>query len=395
MGRCSLLSNVLTAVIDEERNLVTSPSEGFAGENNAEIIEIDIGPFADEGYDFFILNFENFGTRGKIVSNIIRTNADEPSYIENGVIYCPLTSQLTAYGRLRVQLEAHKSGEKGEIVRKSSVAELSFKPSVMGEEDMLDSTDSIYGRLEDVERKVDGIVSENFGASIENLSKRTDSLEDAAEETDIRLDAAENKNISAENRIGSAENRIVDAEKRIGEAEKDIDGLNALEISQTLENHTERIALLEKRPVGITEIPVASDTVTGGFRISSLSEFTLDDGGTIRFNYNNLNHYYMMPIFVLSSLYEEGRVVVFSAESAGNYTSYIEQSVLDVLMGSIDAFALLLFSAETVSYYNENYELKELNVQPRHIYTFKKVDGVLNLRDYGENELRTLLLEGI
>ena len=74
------MSNVLTAIIDDGRNLVISPSEGFAGENNAEIIEIDIGPFADEDYDFFILNFENFGTKGKIVSNIIRTSADEPSY---------------------------------------------------------------------------------------------------------------------------------------------------------------------------------------------------------------------------------------------------------------------------------------------------------------------------
>lgn len=395
MGRCSLLSNVLTAIIDDGRNLVISPSEGFAGENNAEIIEIDIGPFADEDYDFFILNFENFGTKGKIVSNIIRTSADEPSYIDNGVVYCPLTSQLTAYGKLRLQLEAHKSGEKGELVRKSSVAELSFKPSVMGEEDMMDSKDSVYGRLENIEKLVDGIISEDFGASIDDLSKRTDSLEEASEEADSRLDTAEGKNDSAEKRIGDAENRIDVAEKRIGEAEKDIDGLNALEISQTLEDHGVRIAVLEERPVGISEVPFASESVTGGFRISSSSEFVIDDDGKIRFNYNNLNHYYMMPVFVLGSLYEEGRVVVFSAESLSAYASYVEQSVMDLLMGTLDAFAVLSFSAETVSYYNEIYETKQLNVQPRHIYVFKMVDAVLNVRDYGENELRTLLLEGI
>ncbi len=395
MGRCSLLSNVLTAIIDEERNLVVSPSEGFAGENNAEIIEIDIGPFADEGYDYFILNFENFGTRGKIVSNIIRTSADEPSYIDNGVICCPLTSQLTAYGRLRIQLEAHKSGEKGEIVRKSSVAELSFKPSVMGEEDMMDSKNSVYGRLDDVEDKLDGIVSENFGAAIENLSERTDSLEDTVEKTDIRLDAAENKNDSAEKRIGEAESRIADTESRLGKAENYIDGLTSLDIPRALDSHAERIAELEKRPTGISEIPFASETVTGGFRTSSSSEVVVSSDGVIRFNYNNLNHYYLLPVFILGSLYEEGRVTVFSADSIENYASYIDQSVLDVLMGSLEAFALLSFSKESIVFMDHNYEYESMELKPRHIYVFKMTDGMLNVRDYGENELRTLLLEGI
>lgn len=395
MGRCSLLSNVLTAIIDDGRNLVISPSEGFAGENNAEIIEIDIGPFADEDYDFFILNFENFGTKGKIVSNIIRTSADEPSYIDNGVIYCPLTSQLTAYGKLRLQLEAHKNGEKGELVRKSSVAELSFKPSVMGEEDMMDSKNSIYGRLEDVEKLVDGIVSENFGASIDNLRKRTDSLEEASEEADIRLDTAESKNDSAEKRIGDAENRIDVAEKRIGEAEKDIDGLNALEISQTLEGHGERIAVLEERPVGISEIPFATDTVTGGFKTSNSSEIIVDDSGIIKLDYFALNHYKLVPVFVLGTLYVEGKVEVIAAYSLADYFSFVELCTWEILMGNLEAFALLSFSEDNLSVYNEMYEATELKTKPRHIYTFKLVDGVMNIRDYGENELRTLLLEGI
>ena len=390
-----MLSNVLAAIIDEERNLVISPSEGFAGENNAEIIEIDIGPFADEGYDYFILRFENFGTKGKIVSNIIRTSADKPSYIDNGVIFCPLTSQLTAYGRLKIQLEAHKNGEKGEIVRKSSVAELSFKPSVMGEEDMMDSNKSLYGRLDDVEQKLDEIVSEDFGAAIDNLRKRTDTLEDSAEETESRLDDAEEKNASDDKRIGSNENRIGEAEKRIGDSEKELGMLVALGIPQMLNNHAERIDGLEKRPVGIQEIPFATNTVTGGFRVFPSSEISLDENGAIRFNYNKLNHYYMFPVLVLGSLYDEGRVTVFSADSLDNYSSYIEQCAIDVLTGVSEGFAVLSFSKDKIWFYNEMYELTEIEILPRYIYTFKMTDGVLTVRDYAPSELRTLLLEGI
>ena len=147
------MSEKITASVDANRILTVSLNEGFTGEHNAQILEIDIGPFA-QGYDYYILNFDNCRFKGKITSNVIGTPQDRPAYIDNGVIYCPLTSQLTCTGRLRIQLEAHKSLEEGgEIVRKSSVASLEFKPSIMGEEDMMDGNSPLYGIVSELEDK--------------------------------------------------------------------------------------------------------------------------------------------------------------------------------------------------------------------------------------------------
>lgn len=156
------MSEKITAIIDSNRILTISMSDSYTGEHNAQMLEIDIGPFA-EGYDYYILNFDNYRFKGKIASNIIGTAEDSPAYIENGVIYCPLTSQLTCTGRLRVQLEAHKKTEDGEIVRKSSVASIEFKPSIMGDEDMLDSNSPVYGRIDELEDKVKSLEERPIG----------------------------------------------------------------------------------------------------------------------------------------------------------------------------------------------------------------------------------------
>lgn len=149
------MSEKITAIIDSNRKLTVSMTDGYAGEHNAQLLEINIGPFA-QGYDYYILNFDNYRFKGNIASNVISTSEDRPAYIVNGMIYCPLTAQLTCTGRLRIQLEAHKKVEDGgEIVRKSSVATVEFKASIMGDEDMMDNKFSLYGRLEELEKKVD------------------------------------------------------------------------------------------------------------------------------------------------------------------------------------------------------------------------------------------------
>lgn len=389
------MSRVLNAVIDEERNLVINPSEGFAGEHNAEIIQIDIGPFADEEYDYYILNFDNFAQKGKIISNIIRTASDEPSYIDNGVICCPLTSQLTAYGRLRVQLEAHKNSGNGEIVRKSSVAELEFRASVMGEDDMMDSSSSVHGRLDDVEKRLDEIDSENYSASIVSLESRTDSLEARTENSENSLSDAGKRLASAETRIDSAEIRIGETEKRLDSAENSVSTLEGYDIPQTFDGIEERLASLEERPVGIGEIPVASEETLGGVRISPFNELKIAENGEMTLNYANFNYYLFTPVMILASVYDEGRVNVIAGNTTEEISSYVYQEAYNVLLGTLEAFAFVSFSGGTVEYMDENYEFKKLSVQPRHIYVFKMVDGVMNIDDYSGNELRTLLLEGI
>lgn len=156
------MSEKVTAIINASKILTVSMSDGYAGEHNAQILEIDIGPFA-EGYDYYILNFDNYRFKGKIASNVISTAEDSPAYIENGVIYCPLTSQLTCTGRLRIQLEAHKATDDGEIVRKSSVAKIEFMASIMGEDDMMDSNSPLYGRVDELENKVEDLEERPIG----------------------------------------------------------------------------------------------------------------------------------------------------------------------------------------------------------------------------------------
>lgn len=159
------MSEKITAIIDSDRKLTVSMTDGYAGEHNAQMLEIDIGPFV-QGYDYYILNFDNYRFKGNIASNVISTSEDSPAYIVNGMIYCPLTAQLTCTGRLRIQLEAHKKVEDGvEIVRKSSVATVEFKASIMGDEDMMDNKFSLYGRLEELEKKVDELDKKMSGVT--------------------------------------------------------------------------------------------------------------------------------------------------------------------------------------------------------------------------------------
>ena len=180
------------ATVDNQRNLVINPSEGFVGEQNAEMIEIDIGPFAQEDYDFFVLNFDNGISHGMFQSNVIGSNEDRPAYIDNGIIYCPIFAQHTASGTLKIQLEAHKTQEGYITVRKSSVASLSFRESIMGELNRLEESNPVYERIMKAEE---------------------------------RLATAEGRVGSAEGRISAAENRVILAENRISAAASSKSGL--------------------------------------------------------------------------------------------------------------------------------------------------------------------------
>ena len=396
------MSNILHALIDENRNLVVNPSEGFAGEHNAEIIEIDIGPFADGGYEYYILNFENFGSKGKLISNIIRTENDEPSYISNGVIYCPLTAQLTASGRLRIQLEAHKSTENGEIIRKSSVAELSFRPSVLGEEDMMDSESSVYKRLDAVDERLDGIDAENYGGKISVLNGEVDELQKEADDVAERVSSVENRVSDAEKRIddseediGKAKNRILDAENRILDAENRIKTVESYDIPETFDDMEKRIVSLEEKPDGIEEIPVAGVNKIGGVKTVVNSPLAVDDSGNLFLRYESLNNYTLSSILALTLIHIPGEIEITAEENTSNAASFIYDSTMSIAMDMLRGLAFVVFEKGVVEYMNEEYLVQEMTVEANHIYVITKEDGVMKVRSYFGNELRQLILEGI
>ena len=382
------MKNILNAVIDEARNLVVTPSEGFAGEHNAEVIEIDIGPFAADNYDYFILNFENFCADGKLISNVIRTENDEPSYIANGVICCPLTAQLTASGRLRLQLEAHKNTDSGEIVKKSSVAELSFKPSVMGEQDMMNSGGSIYSRLEaledgieDAENRVRAIESQNYGAKINAVDEKAQSANSNAQGAHAKADALDG-------RVDILETESVKIKSRIETVE-------SYKIPESFDEIENRVKALEDEPDALQTVPLATSTKVGGFLLSSISPVQLNEDGEIVLSYDNINHYSLAIMLILALLYKMGEVETFISETIENLAGPVYDGSMNVLMDVHRAIVFAAMDRGTVEYVKNYFENVSLDVEPNHIYVMKKTDDTVQVDEYFGDDLRRLILEGI
>lgn len=375
------MKNILNAVIDEARNLVVTPSEGFAGEHNAEVLEIDIGPFAAEGYDYYILNFENFSAGGKLISNIIRTENDEPSYIANGVIYCPLTAQLTASGKLRLQLEAHKNTDGGEIVKKSAVAQLSFKPSVMGADDLMNSGGTFHTRLDKVEQDIDALEKRLDGTRVEEYSERIDAAEETAKivseavnELGGRVDTLEAENVQTKGRLETVE------------------GYN---IPENFASIGERVQALEEKPDGLEEIPLAGEESVGGVMLNASSPVKLDENGALDISYTNLNHYTLASLFALALIAESGSVETIAGETSETVATFVYDSSMYLATDSLRAVAFTVFNRGKIEYINANYEIAEINAEANHVYVISKKDGNMEVEDYFGTDLRRLIMEGI
>lgn len=375
------MKNILNAVIDEARNLVIAPSEGFAGEHNAEVLEIDIGPFASEGYDYFILNFENFCAGGKLISNIIRTENDEPSYIANGVICCPLTAQLTASGKLRLQLEAHKSTDSGEIVKKSSVAQLSFKPSVMGADDLMNSGGTFHTRLDEVEqdidalgKRLDGIRVEEYGERIEAAEETAQTASETAQALGGRVDILEAESVQTKGRLETVE---------------------GYKIPENFASIGERVQALEEKPDGLDTIPLASEKSVGGVMLDATAPVKLDENGALDIHYANLNQYTLASLFALALITESGSVETIAGESSETVATFVYDNAMYVAMDSLRAVAFTVFNRSKVEYITEDYEIAEINAEANHVYVIGKKDGKMTVDDYYGTDLRRLIMEGI
>lgn len=147
------MSNIITASVSENFELSAESSQGFTGEHNAETLEINISTLVSHGYDYYVLIFDDLSVSSAIKSNEIRGETDYPAYLSGETIFCPLSSQLTSTGRLKIQLEAHKLTENGSVIKKTSVASLEFKPSIMSGNDALFNQDT-HSRLDELDKKI-------------------------------------------------------------------------------------------------------------------------------------------------------------------------------------------------------------------------------------------------
>lgn len=144
------MSNTISAAVSESFELAVSPSEGFTGEHNAEMLEINISSLVQGGYDYYVIIFDDMSVNGVRKSNEIRGSEDYPAYLDGKTIFCPLSSQLTSTGKLNIQIEAHKLASNSSQIKKTSVASIEFKPSIMsGTDKEFDS--SSLARLDNIE----------------------------------------------------------------------------------------------------------------------------------------------------------------------------------------------------------------------------------------------------
>lgn len=146
------MSNIITAAVSENFELTAEASQGYTGEHNAETLEINISPLISNGYDYYVLLFDDLSVSSAVKSNEIRGETDYPAYLSGETIVCPLSSQLTSTGRLRFQIEAHKLTENGSAIKKTSVASLEFKPSIMNGNDAFFNQDA-NSRLDELDKK--------------------------------------------------------------------------------------------------------------------------------------------------------------------------------------------------------------------------------------------------
>lgn len=165
------MSNNIPATVSENFELTVSPSEGFTGEHNAEMLEINISTLIPSDFDYYIIVFNDTSVNGVRKSNEIRSGEDYPAYLDGETIYCPLSSQLTSTGKLEIQLEAHKINSESSVVKKTSIAEIEFKPSIMSGTD-IEFDSSSASRLDNLENRTAGIEKtlEKISELIEQLS---------------------------------------------------------------------------------------------------------------------------------------------------------------------------------------------------------------------------------
>ena len=147
--------------------LTLNADKGYMGENNAQMLVIELNnEFSEPYYDFHTLLFDTGIHSGKFSSNIIRDEKSFPAYRQGRRIYCPLSQELTKTGRLFIQVRAHIDSENESVCeRRSSVAEIEFLPSIMGTENTVGNSASFEAQV----RNAVKVVEENKDIWTEGL----------------------------------------------------------------------------------------------------------------------------------------------------------------------------------------------------------------------------------
>lgn len=355
------MSNIINAYIDEKSNITVEAAEGFSGEHNAEILEISLGEFANGNYDYYILSFSNSRIAGKQVSNEIRSANDKPVYIDGEKIYCPLTAELTCTGRLKFQLEAHKSCEGKEVIKKTSVAEIKFKPSIMGVEDFLSSDAPSVIRLIQLEKRLSELETLH-GIDFNSINVQLESkIEDLRQFHSSEIEAFES----------GFNSKLSEAEQKHN---SDMDSVNSE---------------LEKLSV----VPFATEEASGGFVLGGNSHLKLNNGVPI-LNYKNID-IRAISLMTISAMFDgQGGNGTYIFETAQEANEHLESICADIMNLTYDTVVVAVIEQGELVYFDEMYEYHTVFVPACSISIIKNVDGCLIFTNYPAEKFRELLIEG-
>ncbi len=379
---------VINAVIDNERNLIISPSRSFVGEKNSDMIEIDIGPFAQDDYEFFVLNFDNGISEGVFTSNIIRTAEDKPAYIDNGLICCPIDSTHTASGSLRIQLEAHKTDDGVLTIRKSSVACIKFDDSVMGQINSQYKPNSVLERLADAEGRIAATESRIASSESRIYNIENNGL---AEIMDEEFD-------SVRSEITELDNELTGAETSINAVSDRVSVIEGYDISDKFDTVNQKIDEIESEIESInafTSIPVAGSDTVGGVKIPNTSEISVSNDGSIRLRYGNMDPHSIFVLFAIAMLSETGRVETVIGETIDSIDQFVYSNSMMVGNGTIDAIAFAVFESGEITWLDEKYEERTSRVRPNCVYVLRLDSEGMYISGHEGVDLRDLIMEGI
>lgn len=343
------MKNIISASVSEKFELTVSPSTGFTGEHNAEMLEIDISAIVQNGYDYYIIIFDDTSADGIKKSNEIRSGEDYPAYLDNEKIFCPLSYQLTSTGKLKIQLEAHKLEASGSLIKKTSVACVEFKPSIMsGTTDELDSSSA---------------------SRLDNFEKRIRDAEDLLDKTKGAVEEIRSALREIDGALTTTENTIKEIESSISDVENNIETLKT--------------------------IPVATKETTGGFRLSPISFIQLDENGAAFIDYTKSDYIRPAIKFLIEVLSDSNAIKTAYVKNCENDPDILDGLTVELNMGNCSH---VLFSTETpgrINYCDADFNVAELYVQNNTIYHFSGQGENFRIRSYNKSEFRKLLLEGL
>lgn len=117
----------INASVNEQKELITDTVNGYSGESNAEMLVVDLGPFAEcDSYAVYVRT----SALGAVRRLEVGTDSDDNPYVAHRKMYIRLTSELTCGGKLSIEIEGIKIKDSLTVRELTSIAQISFKPSM-------------------------------------------------------------------------------------------------------------------------------------------------------------------------------------------------------------------------------------------------------------------------